>query len=111
MGLSAVVADGVDLIGGGAIGITITALAGAVVLLWGKRHDIKSADRKDTQDEWRELVDRLKLTLEETEKRNKDQAAAFTKKIEDREAECRKIEIELARTEERLRRYEGESKS
>lgn len=92
-----------------AVGGAITALGAVLVSLLREKHGQKREDRKDAAEEWRGLVDRLKLTLEETERRNRDQAAAFTKKIEDREAECRKIEIELARTQERLRRYEGEA--
>lgn len=103
----------VGWVGGGAVGAVIMALAGAVALLWTKRHEIRKDDRKDARedrkdaaDEWRDLVARLNVTIEEMEKRNREQAAAFTKKIEDREAECRKNEVELARLQERLSMYE-----
>lgn len=87
-------------------GVLITALSAAVAVLWSKRAEVRREDRKDTQDEWRGLVDKLRTTLEETERRNKESAEALVRKLEAREAECRKIEIELARMQERLSHYE-----
>jgi 3-hydroxyacyl-CoA dehydrogenase len=106
MGYSTVVADGADTVGGGVIGVVITALVAAVIALWTKRHDLRREDRKDAAEEWRSLVDKLKASLEETERRFRESGDAMAKKLEGREAELGKCQVEMARLTERLSLYE-----